>query len=72
MEGCPPWVRRSKRGGDVNGPAAVYSIAKYLDWMKKYAPPQAQGMTFSEAGPVPAQGNIAQQISGTPPSPPTW
>ena len=30
--------------------------------MKKYAPPQAQGMTFSEAGPVPAQGNIAQQI----------
>ena len=30
--------------------------------MKKYAPPQAQGMTFSEAGPVPAQGNVAQQI----------
>ena len=35
---------------------------KYLDWLKKYAPPQAQGMTFSESGPVPAQGNIAQQI----------
>ena len=35
---------------------------KYLDWMKKYAPPQAQGMTFSESGPVPSQGNIAQQI----------
>src|SRR5437868_13698328 len=30
--------------------------------MKKYAPPQAQGMTFSESGPVPSQGNIAQQI----------
>src|SRR5258707_9252089 len=30
--------------------------------MKKYAPPQAQGMTFSESGPVPAQGAIAQQI----------
>ena len=30
--------------------------------MKKYAPPQATGMTFSEAGPVPAQGQIAQQI----------
>src|SRR5204863_7962450 len=28
----------------------------------KYAPPQAQGMTFSESGPVPAQGAIAQQI----------
>ncbi len=50
------------RGGDTNGPAAVYSIAKYLDWLKAYAPPEAQGMTFSEAGPVPAQGNVAQQI----------
>ena len=30
--------------------------------MKKYAPPQANGMNFSESGPVPAQGNIAQQI----------
>jgi glycerol transport system substrate-binding protein len=50
------------RGGDTNGPAAVYSIVKYLDWLKKYAPPSAQGMTFSEAGPVPAQGEIAQQI----------
>ncbi|MEZ5938261.1 MAG: ABC transporter substrate-binding protein [Hyphomonadaceae bacterium] len=50
------------RGGDTNGPAAVYAIAKYLEWLKKYAPPQAQGMTFSESGPVPAQGDIAQQI----------
>jgi len=50
------------RGGDTNGPAAVYSIQKYLDWLKAYAPPEAQGMTFSESGPVPAQGNVAQQI----------
>jgi glycerol transport system substrate-binding protein len=50
------------RGGDTNGPAAVYSIQKYLDWLKAYAPAEAQGMTFSESGPVPAQGNIAQQI----------
>ena len=62
MEGCRPVGSSVERGGDVNGPAAVYSIVKYLDWMKKYAPPQAQGMTFSEEGPVPAQGNIAQQI----------
>jgi glycerol transport system substrate-binding protein len=33
-----------------------------VDWLKKYAPPQAQGMTFGESGPVPAQGTIAQQI----------
>jgi glycerol transport system substrate-binding protein len=57
MEGCRPVGSSVERGGDTNGPAAVYSIAKYLDWMKKYAPPQAQGMTFSESGPVPAQGN---------------
>ncbi|MEF2550643.1 ABC transporter substrate-binding protein [Aurantimonas sp. A2-1-M11] len=50
------------RGGDTNGPAAVYAIEKYLDWLKAYAPPEAQGMTFSESGPVPAQGQIAQQI----------
>jgi glycerol transport system substrate-binding protein len=50
------------RGGDTNGPAGVYSVVKYLDWLKNYAPPEAQGMVFSEAGPVPAQGNIAQQI----------
>src|SRR5260370_27167212 len=61
-EGCRPVGWSVERGGDVNGPAAVYSIVKYLDWMKKYAPPQAQGMTFSESGPVPSQGNIAQQI----------
>lgn len=50
------------RGGATNGPAAVYSVEKYVDWLKQYAPPNAAGMVFSEAGPVPAQGAIAQQI----------
>ncbi len=50
------------RGGDTNGPAAVYSINKYIEWLNKYAPPEAPGMVFGEAGPVPAQGAIAQQI----------
>ncbi len=62
MEGCRPTGSSIERGGDTNGPAAVYSITKYLEWLKKYAPPQSQGMTFSEAGPLPAQGNIAQQM----------
>ena len=62
MEGCRPVGSSVERGGDTNGPAAVYAITKYLDWLKKYAPPQAAGMTFSESGPVPAQGNVAQQI----------
>jgi len=51
-----------ERGGATNGPAAVYSVTKYVDWLKKYAPPSAAGMVFSEAGPVPAQGAIAQQM----------
>ena len=50
------------RGGATNSPAAVYAIEKYNEWLKKYAPPNAAGMVFSEAGPVPAQGEIAQQI----------
>lgn len=50
------------RGGATNSPASVYAVTKMVDWLGKYAPPEAQGMTFGEAGPVPAQGNIAQQI----------
>ncbi len=50
------------RGGATNSPAAVYAIEKYVEWLKKYTPPAAAGMTFSEAGPVPSQGNIAQQM----------
>lgn len=62
VEGCRPVGSSVSRGGATNGPAAVYATTKYVDWLRDYAPPQAQGMTFSEAGPVPAQGNIAQQI----------
>ncbi|MGM0561777.1 MAG: ABC transporter substrate-binding protein [Pseudomonadota bacterium] len=62
MEECRPVGSSVERGGATNGPAAVYSLQKYIDWLKAYAPPEAAGMTFSEAGPVPAQGNIAQQI----------
>ena len=50
------------RGGDANGPAAVYALTKYIEWLKKYAPPEATSMDFYEAGPVPGQGHIAQQI----------
>ena len=50
------------RGGATNSPAAVYALATYVDWLERFAPPEALGMTFSEAGPVPAQGAIAQQI----------
>lgn len=62
VEGCRPVGSSTSRGGATNGPAAVYATQKYVDWMREYAPPEAQGMTFSEAGPVPAQGAVAQQI----------
>jgi glycerol transport system substrate-binding protein len=50
------------RGGATNGPAAVYAIESYTNWLNNYAPPAAAGMNFSESGPVPAQGAIAQQM----------
>jgi len=50
------------RGGATNSPAAVYAIDKYSKWLSEYSPPSAVGMTFSEAGPVPAQGSVAQQM----------
>ena len=62
VEGCAPAGSSVTRGGAANGPAAVYALTKYIDWLKAYAPPEAAGMTFGEAGPVPAQGQIAQQI----------
>ncbi|MDP6651487.1 MAG: ABC transporter substrate-binding protein [Gammaproteobacteria bacterium] len=62
VNGCRPVGSTVERGGATDGPAAVYSLSKYVDWLQRYAPPEAAGMVFSEAGPVPAQGAIAQQI----------
>ncbi|WP_397452208.1 ABC transporter substrate-binding protein [Pseudomonas sp. NA-150] len=62
VEGCSPAGSSITRGGDTNGPAALFATQKYIDWLKAYAPPEAAGMTFSESGPVPSQGNVAQQI----------
>jgi glycerol transport system substrate-binding protein len=50
------------RGGGANSPAAVYACAKFVQWLKQYAPPEAAGMDFLEAGAVPGQGHIAQQV----------
>ncbi len=50
------------RGGATNDAAAVYAVTKAIEWLNKYTPPAAAGMTFGEAGPIPAQGNIAQQM----------
>ncbi len=59
---CTPVGASVARGGATNSPAAVFALTKYVQWLKQYAPPEAVNMTFTDAGPVPAQGQIAQQI----------
>lgn len=50
------------RGGELNGPAAVYALEKYIFWIKKYAPPQALNWEWHDAGPLCSRGDIAQHI----------
>jgi glycerol transport system substrate-binding protein len=61
-EGCTPVGASVERGGDMNGAAAAYSVNKFIDWLNKYAPPEAKNMDFGTAGGYPAKGQIAQQI----------
>ena len=62
VENCRPAGASTRRGGALDSPAAVYALQTYIDWLKRYAPPEAQQMTFNQAGNVAAQGNVAQQI----------
>ena len=50
------------RGGELNGPAAVYALTKYIDWMKKYSPSNAFELDWATHGPTASEGNVAQQI----------
>ncbi len=50
------------RGGDLNGPAGIYALTKYLEWMNNYAPPEAKSWDFVLSGTVSSRGDIAQQI----------
>jgi len=62
MEGCRPVGSSVSRGGATNGPAAKYALRKYMEWLRKYAPPGALGMDFYQSLPSLAKGNVAQQI----------
>lgn len=62
VEGCRPAGASMSRGGALDSPAAVYALRQYIHWLKRYAPPEAQQMTFNQAGNVAAEGQIAQQI----------
>ncbi len=59
---CNPLGSKTSRGGEANGPAAVYAIAKWDEWLRKYAPPGAAAYDFYQSLPALAQGNVAQQI----------
>jgi glycerol transport system substrate-binding protein len=43
------------RGGAANGPAAKYALRKYMEWLRKYAPPGALGMDFYHLSAQPGQ-----------------
>jgi glycerol transport system substrate-binding protein len=59
---CNPVGASVTRGGAANGPAAVYAIAKWDEWLRKYAPPGAAAMDFYQSLPSLSSGNVAQQI----------
>ena len=59
---CNPAGASVWRGGGVNSPAAVYAVAKWDEWLRKYAPPGAADLDFYQSLPALAQGNVAQQI----------
>lgn len=59
---CNPVGASVSRGGAANGPAAVYAIGKWDEWLRKYAPPGAANYDFYQSLPALSQGNVAQQI----------
>ena len=59
---CNPVGSSVSRGGAANGPAAVYSVRKWDEWLRKYAPPGAASYDFYQSLPALSQGNVAQQI----------
>ena len=44
---CNPSGASVSRGGAANGPAAVYAIRKWDEWLRNYAPPGAASLTFT-------------------------
>jgi glycerol transport system substrate-binding protein len=61
-EDCHPVGSSVSRGGEINGPAAVYALQTYIDWLYNYAPPQAASIVWSESGTIPAEGYTAQMM----------
>ncbi len=59
---CNPAGASVTRGGETNGPASVYAIRKWDEWLRKFAPPGAADLDFYQSLPALSQGNVAQQV----------
>ena len=59
---CNPAGASVTRGGETNGPASVYAIRKWDEWLRKFAPPGAADLDFYQSLPALSTGNVAQQI----------
>ena len=60
---CNPSGASVTRGGATNGPAAVYAIRKWDEWLRQIWRHQQQRITiFTKSLPALSQGNVAQQI----------
>ena len=53
---CNPVGASVSRGGGTNSPASVYAIAKWDEWLRKYAPPGAADLDFYQSLPALSPG----------------
>jgi len=49
------------RGGETNGPAAVYGLRKFIEFFE-YAPPECKSQDFFQTGTRVGEGDVAQQV----------
>lgn len=62
VDGCVPIGASVARGGAVNGPPSVYALTTYLDWNRKYGPPEIRKLAFGDIGDYLLKGNVAQMV----------
>ena len=69
---CNPVGASVSRGGAANGPAAVYAIRKWDEWLRKYAPPGAASYDFYQSLQPSRLVMLPSRFSGTPLSQRIW
>ncbi len=62
LNGCHPVGSSVSRGGALDSPAAIYAVEKYVNWLHRFAPPEAKEQNFVSSSGYLAKGNIAQQV----------